>query len=169
MGQLAAVFGESFENEYIAERDKQQHEDSRLDDETKEKICHKAICSGEFDGDDPRFTFQNDGVEHDVVLMESPEQNLGKFIHTYEDGGMSVGMFHLSELWSCNFDKERVDLVEQIKMDQYYLVIGECTEKATTSTRGKERIYKNISQVRDLIPLSEVHMIAEKDYPDMDT
>lgn len=169
MGLLGDIMGEEFEEKYEEESEKRRQAQRKVDQETLIKICYEAIYGGGFDGEEPRFTFEGEEVDHDVVLMESPREELSKFKHTFEDSGnISLGMFHMGDLWSCIFNEETKPLVDKIQTDSYYLVVGRYKENVTDKGTSDEQVYKNISPVRGILPLPKAKEFAEKFKESMD-
>lgn len=162
MGKLGDVLGEDFEQDYKKTTQQRREESNKVTQETLKEICYKAINGGGFKGEEPRFTFDAGSVDHDVLLMESPQQDIDKFIHSFEDGGMSVGMFHMGTLMNGSFNDDMVDLVDKIKEDEYYLVVGRYVEKTEMDGDGNEKTYYNISPVRGILPLTKAKSFAQK-------
>jgi len=160
MGTLGDVLGDEFEEEYESTVQNRRESANKVDTDTLKRICYTAIHEKKFKGEQPRFTFDDGSVDHNVFLMESPRNDIHKFQHELGEDGMSLGMFHVGELMSCAFNKELVELVDKINEDEHYLVVGRYTEKTVTKD-GEERTYKNISPVRGILPLSKAKKLAD--------
>lgn len=162
MSELGDVLGDDFEEKYESKTQQRREEANKVDKETVKKICYKAVEGDGFDGEEPRFTYEGGEVPHDVLLMESPDQDLQKFRHNFDNGGVSLGMFHLGELFSCAFNEDMLDVVDQIEQDTYYIVIGRYQEKRDTDGSGNERVYYNINPVRGIVPLPQAKKFSEE-------
>lgn len=162
MGKLGDVLGDEFEEKYENKRQEIEEQRRKVSQETMMEICYEALKGGGFDGEEPRFTFDAGEVDHDVVLMESPQNNLNNFRHEFEQsGGVSFGMFHLGDLWSCVFNGDMVEMVDKIQEDEYYVVVGEYKENIQNAGTEDEEKYINISPTRGIVPID-----VAKDYAD---
>lgn len=124
------------------------------------KICHLAINEGGFKGEEPRFTYDEGDIQHDVLLMQAPEKDIQKFRHKLGDSAVSLGMFHLDKLFSCAFNEGLVELVDKVEQGEYYLVVGRYQQK-TEMKDGEERTYNNMSPVRGIAPIAKAKQMAE--------
>jgi hypothetical protein len=163
MGKLGDILGDDFEEEYENKRREVEEQRRKVSQETMMEICFEAVEGGGFDGEEPRFTFDAGEVDHDVVLMESPQNDLHKFRHEFEQsGGVSLGMFHMGDLWSCVFNEDMVAMVDKIEEDEYYVVVGRYQENIQDAGTEDEEKYINISPVRGIVPLEVAKEYAEK-------
>lgn len=163
MGKLGDILGDDFEEEYENKRREVEEQRRKVSQETMMEICYEAIEGGGFDGEEPRFTFDAGEVDHDVVLMESPQNDLHKFRHEFEQsGGVSLGMFHMGDLWSCVFNEDMVAMVDKIEEDEYYVVVGQYKENIQNAGTEDEEKYINISPVRGIVPLEVAKNYADK-------
>lgn len=161
MGELGDVLGEEFEEQYESKVQERRQKAQRVTSDTMKKIAHLAINEGGFKGEQPRFTYDEGEVQHDVLLMQAPENDLQKFRHKLGDSAVSLGMFHLDKLFSCAFNEGLVELVDKIGEGEYYLVVGRYQQK-TEVKDGEERTYNNISPVRGITPISKAKELAEQ-------
>lgn len=162
MGELGDVLGEDFETEYENTREERREKLKKVEKGTLMEIAYQAVEGGKFDGEEPRFRFEADEVTHDVLLMESPDRDIQKFRHSLGEDAMTLGMFHLDQLFSCAFQDEMLDVLDKIEEDQYYLVVGNYEEKTETKDDGNTETYYNINPVRGIIPLNVAQKYAEK-------
>ena len=161
MGELEDVFGDDFADEYESETQERQRKRNRVEEDTLKRICYKAVNGDGFKGSEPRFVYEGDSVPHDVLLMQAPESSMEKFKHSFDNGGMSMGMFHLDELFSCTFNEDMVQLLDRIEEGKHYIVVGRYEEK-TVQKSGSEEKYLNINPVRGIVPLKVAKKYAEK-------
>jgi len=162
MGDLSEVFGEDFEQEYQSESQKRREKQNKVDKETLKKICYKAVKGGGFKGSEPRFVYEGDAIPHDVMLMQAPESKFSKFKHPFKNGGMSVGMFHLEEVFSCAFNEDMMSIVEKIEEGEHYIVVGNYEEKKDIDGSGNENVYYNVNPVRGIVPVKVAKKYAEE-------
>jgi hypothetical protein len=168
MSKLADIMGDDFAEEYEEQREAARREANRVDKKTLMEIAYHAIHGDGFEGEDPRFTYTGDTLEHDVLLMESPDDNLGKFKNPFDNGGMSMGMFHMDKLFSCAFNEEMLDIVDKIEESTFYLVVGGYEEVVQGDGSGDEEKYYNINPVRGFIPLEVAKNYADEYESQMD-
>lgn len=154
--------GEDFKDKYESKREERREQARRVEKETLMEICYKAIEEGGFDGEEPRFRFDAGEIDHDVLLVESPEDDLQKFRHQLGDDAMTLGMFHLNQLFSCAFQEQMIDLLKKIETDEYYVVVGRYQEKTQEDGSGNTQTYYNINPVRGIVPLDVAKQYAEK-------
>ena len=145
--------GDDFEEEYQEKRSRRREEASKVDKPTLMEICYEAINNGGFKGEEPRFRFSGDSVDHDVLLMESPDDDLETFRWPLGDTAKTQGMFHVDELFSLAFQENMLDLLSKIETGEYYLVVGRYEERTETDSNGNEETYYNINPVRGIVPL----------------
>lgn len=167
MSELEEVFGDDFASEYESERQERRSKRNKVDQETVKDICYAAIQGSGFKGSEPRFRYEGDAVPHDVLLMQAPETKIEKFKHSFANGGMSLGMFHLEEIISCAFNEEMIEVIDRIEEGKHYIVIGNYEEKAETDGSGETKVYKNINPVRGIVPVSVAKKYAEEHDEDM--
>lgn len=160
MGKLGDILGDEFEDQYENSVAKRRDAGRKIDTETLKRVCYSAIHEGGFKGDSPRFKFDAGELDHDVMLMEAPQNDIQKFRHKLGDDGVSLGMFHVGELMSCAFNDDMVELVDKIEEGEHYLVAGRYTEK-TVMKDGSEETYKNISPVRGIVPIERAKQMAD--------
>lgn len=160
MGELGDVLGEDFEKQYESKVQERRQKAQRVTSDTMKQICHFAINEGGFKGEEPRFTFDEGDIQHDVLLMQAPEKDIQKFRHKLGDSAVSLGMFHLDKLFSCAFNEGLVELVDKIEEGEYYLVVGRYQQK-TEMKDGEERTYNNMSPVRGIAPIAKAKQMAE--------
>lgn len=160
MSELSDIMGDDFASEYEQASERRRERVRKVQKETLMEIAYKAIKGGGFKGEEPRFSFQDEDISHEVLLMESPEQDMQKFRHEMSSGAISLGMFHMGDLMSCVFNEDMLEALRKIDEDEYYLVVGRYTEKTETKD-GEERHYKNIAPVRGIIPLHVAKKFAE--------
>lgn len=168
MSELGDVLGDDFASKYEETTQRRRDSNNDVSADVIKAICYKAVHGDGFDGENPRFTYKGGKVPHDVLLMETYDGDLGKFKNSFENGGMSFGMFHLDTLMSCAFNEDMLDLVNKIKPDSYYIVIGRYQEK-TVMQDGSEETYYNINPVRAIIPLPQAKKFAEEYESDKDS
>lgn len=168
MSKLADIMGDDFAEEYEQQREAARREANRVDKESLMEISYHAIHGDGFKGEDPRFTYTGDAVEHDVLLMESPDDNLGKFKNPFDNGGMSMGMFHMDKLFSCAFNEEMLDIVDKIEEGTFYVVVGGYEEVLQGDGNGDEEKYYNVNPVRGFIPLEVAKNYADEYDSQMD-
>lgn len=161
MSDLEEVFGSDFAQEHESETNKRRQKRNKVEKETLKDICYKAVKGDGFKGSEPRFVYEGDAVPHDVLLMQAPESSMEKFKHSFDNGGMSMGMFHLDELFSCSFNEDMVSLLDRIEEGKHYIVVGRYEEK-TVQKSGSEEKYLNINPVRGIVPLKVAQKYAEK-------
>jgi len=154
MSELGDIMGDDFEEEYQEKRSRRREEASKVDKTTLMEICYEAINNGGFKGEEPRFRFSGAEVDHDVLLMESPDDDLETFRWPLGDSAKTQGMFHVDELFSLAFQENMLDLLSKIETGEYYLVVGRYEERTETDSNGKEETYYNINPVRGIVPLS---------------
>jgi hypothetical protein len=153
MGKLGDILGDEFEEEYNSNVERGTGSANKVEKAILMEICHKAINEGGFEGSKPRFRFDAGAVDHDVLLMESPANDLDRFTYELGEDAMSLGMFHMNDLFSCAFRKNMLDLLDKIDTDEYYLVVGDYEEKIQASSDGEEEVYYNVNPVRGIIPI----------------
>jgi len=153
MSELGDIMGDDFEEEYQEKRSRRREEASKVDKKTLMEICYEAINNGGFKGEEPRFRFSGAEVDHDVLLMESPDDDLETFRWPLGDSAKTQGMFHVDELFSLAFQENMLDLLSKIETGEYYLVVGRYEERTETDSNGKEETYYNINPVRGIVPL----------------
>ena len=153
MSELGDIMGDDFEEEYQEKRSRRREEASKVDKPTLMEICYEAINNGGFKGEEPRFRFSGDSVDHDVLLMESPDDDLETFRWPLGDTAKTQGMFHVDELFSLAFQENMLDLLSKIETGEYYLVVGRYEERTETDSNGNEETYYNINPVRGIVPL----------------
>lgn len=161
MSELGDVLGSDFESKYEEKTQRNRQQRVSIEKETVMAICHEAVNGEGFDGENPRFRYKGTEIPHDVLLMETYDGDLGKFKNSFENGGMSLGMFHLDTLMSCAFNEDMLDVVNKIKPDSYYLVIGSYEEKKVQKD-GEENTYYNVNPVRAVVPLHRAKQLADK-------
>jgi len=161
MGKLGDVFGDDFEDEYEQKEQQRQERMSKADKEDVMEACWHAVHGDGFDGEEPRFTFDAGEVEYDVLLMNSPENNMDNFIYDLPDSfgasGKSLGMFHLGELFSCSFIEDMADLIVKIEEDEHYIVLGTYQENESDG-----ETYYNVSPVAGIVPIAKAKDYADK-------
>lgn len=153
MSELGDIMGDDFEEEYQEKRSRRREEASKVDKPTLMEICYEAINNGGFKGEEPRFRFSGDSVDHDVLLMESPDDDLETFRWPLGDTAKTQGMFHVDELFSLAFQENMLDLLSKIETGEYYLVVGRYEERTETDSNGNEETYYNVNPVRGIVPL----------------
>lgn len=161
MSELGDVLGSDFESKYEETTQRNRQTKVSVDKETVMAICDKAINGDGFDGENPRFRYTGAELPHDVLLMETYDGDLGKFKNSFENGGMSLGMFHLDNLMSCAFNEDMLDVVDKIEPDSYYIVIGTYEEKKVQKD-GNEKTYYNVNPVRAVVPLHRAKKLANE-------
>jgi len=161
MGELGDVLGDDFEEQYESKVQQRRQKAQRVTSDTMMKIAHLAINEGGFKGEEPRFTYDEGDIQHDVLLMQAPEKDIQKFRHQLGDSAVSLGMFHLDKLFSCAFNEGLVELVDKIEEGKYYLVVGRYQQK-TEMKDGEERTYNNMSPVRGIAPISKAKEMAQQ-------
>jgi len=161
MSKLSDIMGDEFAQKYESKREERREQARRVGKETLMEICYQAIEGGGFDGEEPRFRFDADEIDHDVLLMESPSQDLQKFRHQLGDDAMTLGMFHLDQLFSCAFQNEMLDLLDKIEKDEYYVVVGRYQEKTQEDGSGKSQTYYNINPVRGIVPIEVARQYSD--------
>lgn len=159
MSELADVFGDDFAEDYEETRQEKREKRNRVEEETLKEICYKAVNGG-FKGEEPRFTYEGDAIPHDVFLVQAPDSKFHKFKRQFENGGMSVGMFHMEDVYGCNFNEEMVNLVDRIEEGKHYIAIGNFKEERRTSN-GEENVYKNIN-IRGFVPIAAAKKYAQQ-------
>lgn len=162
MSELGDILGEEFEEEYEEKRQSRRQEASKVETPVMMEICYEAINNGGFKGEEPRFRFSSNTVDHDVLLMESPEDDLDTFRWPLGDTAKSQGMFHVDQLFSLAFQENMLDLLNKIETDEYYLVVGKYEETTQSNGSGEEETYYNINPVRGIVPLSVAKKYADK-------
>jgi hypothetical protein len=161
MGELGDILGDEFEDKYEEKRKQAREEATKVGKKMLMEICYEAIKNEGFKGEEPRFRFSGENLDHDVLLMESPQRDLQKFRHQLGEDAMSMGMFHVDTLFSLAFQSNMIELIDRIEEDEYYLVVGQYEENIETSGDGSEEVYYNINPVRGILPLN-----VAKDYAD---
>ena len=160
--ELSEVFGDDFAQDYQSERQEREQARRRVDEETLKEICFKAVQGDGFSGSEPRFTYTADAVDHDVFLLQAPENKFEKFKNPYDDGGMSVGMFYVGDdIYSCSFSEDMMQLVEKIEEGKHYIVIGNF-EEARVEKGGETNIYFNLNPVRGIVPVKVAKKWAQQ-------
>jgi len=162
MSELGDIMGDDFEEQYQEKRQQAREEASKVEKEVLMEIAYEAINNGGFKGEEPRFRFSGPNVQHDVLLMESPDRDLQKFRHQLGDDAMTMGMFHLDTLFSIVFQSNMIDMLDKIEEEEYYLVVGRYQEKTQTNGNGEEETYYNINPVRGIVPLAIAKKYADK-------
>lgn len=161
MGELGDILGDDFEEKYESTVQQRRERSRKIPTDVLKRICYTAIHEGGFKGDEPRFIFDAGEFDHDVLLMQAPQENMHKFRHPLgDDGDISMGMFHAGELMSCAFNGEMANLVDKIEEAEYYLVAGSYKEK-TVEKDGEKNTYKNIAPVRGIVPLKRAKQMAD--------
>ena len=153
MTDLADAFGEDFAEQYQKKKQKRLQERNSVSEEELRNIAEKA-ASGAMGGDEPMFQYQTEnGITHDVLLMEVPELNEGTVFSTYmnelESGAVSFPMDYLGEWVSCLFNNP--DDVTGMKPGHQYLIVGNLDQY---EYKGEMR--DQVSPVRGVISLPEV-------------
>lgn len=161
MSELGDILGDDFEEEYEKQSAAGGQQSSQMTDRQMKEICYQAIQNGGFDKDEPRFRYQTETDEVDVLLMNSPEDDLGTFRFELGEDSMSQGMFHLGDLFSCAFQENMLDLLDKVELDTYYVVVGGYEEVTQTDDDGNEDTYYNINPVRGIVPLTAAQALAE--------
>jgi hypothetical protein len=162
MGTLGDIMGDDFEEKYEEKSQSRREEANKVEKEVLMEICYKAIEAGGFDGEEPRFRFDAGGITHDVLLMESPADDLQTFRWPLGDSAKTQGMFHLEDLFSLAFQENMLDLLDKIETDQYYLVVGKYEETTQSNSDGEEETYYNINPVRGILPLEAADKYASQ-------
>lgn len=163
MGKLGDILGNDFEEEYQAKRQQRRDEANKVEKSLLMEICYKAIEGGGFDGEEPRFRFDAGNVDHDILLMESPDTDLETFRWPLGDTAKTQGMFHLNQLFSLAFQENMLDLLDKIETGEYYLVVGRYEETTQSNSDGNEETYYNVNPVRGIVPI-EVAQQYSDDY-----
>ena len=153
MSELGDIMGEEFEEEYQEKANEARQEARKVSTEMMMEICYEAINNEGFKGEEPRFRFAGENVDHDVLLMESPEDDLETFRWPLGDDAKTQGMFHLEQLFSLAFQENMLDLLSKIETDTYYVVVGDYEETTQQQGDGTEETYYNINPVRGIVPL----------------
>ena len=162
MSKLGDIMGEEFEEKY-EENSASNQEASKVEQATMMEICYEALNNEGFKGDEPRFRFSGESVNHDVLLMESPDENLDTFQWDLGDTAKTQGMFHMgNQLFSCAFQENMLDLLNKIEVGEYYVVVGQYQEKTEEQGDGTTETYYNINPVRGIVPLEVAKKYADK-------
>jgi hypothetical protein len=162
MSELGDIMGEEFEEEYQEKANEARQEARKVSTELMMEICYEAVNNGGFKGEEPRFRFAGENVDHDVLLMESPEDDLQTFRWPLGDDAKTQGMFHVEQLFSLAFQENMLDLLSKIEVDTYYLVVGEYEETTQQQGDGTEETYYNINPVRGIVPLTLAKEYADE-------
>lgn len=162
MSELGDIMGEEFEEEYQEKANEARQEARKVSTEMMMEICYEAINNEGFKGEEPRFRFAGENVDHDVLLMESPEDDLETFRWPLGDDAKTQGMFHLEQLFSLAFQENMLDLLSKIETDTYYVVVGDYEETTQQQGDGTEETYYNINPVRGIVPLPLAKEYADK-------
>lgn len=169
MSELGDIMGEDFEEEYEEQSQRQREQANKVSKPVLMEICYEAINNGGFKGEEPRFRFTGDSVDHDVLLMESPDNDLDTFRWPLGDTAKTQGMFHLDQLFSLAFQENMLDLLEKIETGKYYLVVGKYEERTETNGNGNKETYYNINPVRGILPLNVAKEYADKYESELDS
>jgi len=161
MSELGDIMGEEFEEEY-QEKANQRDEARKVNTEVMMEICYEALNNDGFKGEEPRFRFAGESVDHDVLLMESPDDDLQTFRWPLGDDAKTQGMFHLDELFSLAFQENMLDLLSKIETGEYYVVVGQYEERTEEQGDGTTETYYNINPVRGIVPLAVGKKYADK-------
>jgi hypothetical protein len=162
IGKLGDILGDDFEKDYQEKRQQRRDEANKVEKKTLMEICYKAIKAGGFDGEEPRFRFDAGNIDHDVLLMESPTDDLQTFRWPLGDSAKTQGMFHLDDLFSLAFQENMLDLLDKIDTGEYYLVVGRYEETTQSNSDGEEETYYNINPVRGIVPIEVADQYASK-------
>lgn len=162
MSELGDIMGEEFEEKYEEKARQAREEATKISTETMMEICYEAINNEGFKGEEPRFRFTGANVNHDVLLMESPDDDLEKFQWSLGDTAKTQGMYHVDELFSLAFQENMLDLLTKIERDEYYVVVGKYEERTEQQGDGTEETYYNINPVRGIVPLNVAKKYADK-------
>jgi hypothetical protein len=162
MGKLGDILGSEFEEDYEEKRNQRRDEANKVDKSTLMEICYKAIEGGGFDGEEPRFRFDAGDIDHDILLMESPDTDLQTFRWPLGDSAKTQGMFHLNQLFSLAFQENMLDLLDKIKVGEYYLVVGRYEETTQSKSDGKEETYYNVNPVRGIVPIEVAQQYSQE-------
>lgn len=157
MSELGDVFGSDFEEKYNQKEQMRQEKRRKVGKETLMEACWVAVHGEGFDGEEPRFTFGDEDVEYDVLLMQAPDNNMDKFIHGFGDDGKTLGMFHLGELFSCAFLGDMKQLIGKVEEGEHYIVIGTYQENESNG-----QTYFNVNPVAGIAPISQAKTYADK-------
>lgn len=161
MSELGDILGDEFEEEYQQKRQQRREEANKVSKAVLMEICYEAINNDGFKGEEPRFRFSGENVDHDVLLMESPE-DLDTFQWPLGDDAKTQGMFHLDQLFSLAFQENMLDLLNKIEPEEYYVVVGRYEERTEANSNGEEETYYNINPVRGIVPLKVAKKYADK-------
>lgn len=161
MSELGDIMGEEFEEEY-QEKANNRDEARKVNTEVMMEICYEALNNDGFKGEEPRFRFAGESVDHDVLLMESPDDDLQTFRWPLGDSAKTQGMFHLDQLFSLAFQENMLDLLGKIETGEYYVVVGEYEETKEEQGDGTSETYYNINPVRGIVPLAVGKKYADK-------
>jgi len=162
MSELGDILGDEFEEEYEKQSARGSRQASKVQDKEMMEICYKAINDDGFEKDEPRFSYPTNAGEVDVLLMNSPENDLQTFRFELGDTGMSQGMFHMGDLFSCGFQENMLDMLDKVELDTYYVIVGEYEEVTQTDDDGNTDTYYNINPVRGIVPLKAAKSLADK-------
>lgn len=163
MSEIGDILGEEFEQEYNETAEQRRETARKVDSDTLKEICYEAIKAGRWKGEEPRFVFEGDNIDHDVVLLEAPRENISKFRHPFNDSeGISMGMFHQGRLWNAIFNENLADVVDRIEEGEAYLVVGRYQERNYTDNDGNEQTALQIAPVRGILPLAKAKEFAEQ-------
>lgn len=160
MDELIDAYGEDFVSDLkgtIAERREQRNS---LTDEDRIGIADKAINQGAFAEGDPKFQYTNDnGITHDVLLMESPNPESKPWYsmaNKLDSGAVTLPLLYLGEFMSCLFNDP--DIPKEMEEGEWYIVAGRMTQ--WEDQQGN--MHDQVSPVRGVLTHDEAVKLAEK-------
>lgn len=161
MTSLEETFGEDFAEQYQQQIAEKREERNSITEEQLGKMCALAIVEDKFHDGEPTFQYNTEnGVTHDVILVEAPEPRGDKTLWDYLeepwDGAARLPMSYLGDWHNCTFpDAEDVKKIEQ---GEHYIIVGSWDEWENDDGD----VYTNISPVRGIASLEEANEWAKK-------
>jgi len=158
MEGLKDTFGEDFAEQVEQKIQKRREQRERIDEESKKKIADMAVNQGYFHDGDPTFDYTDDeGITHDVMLMQLAEPREGSVwnqVRRMDSGGISVPLDYLGEwVWSIFNDES---MAKKMDEGEWYIVAGNLTTWEPDDGEPQDQF----SPVRGVISMEEAKELA---------
>jgi hypothetical protein len=176
MQSIEEVYGEEVVENIKQKKAERYDQKNSISDEEFAEVCRISVEEGKFAEGTPHFQFTGeDGVTHDVIIAELVDPQDGEpwdYLDEPWEGAANLPLEYLTEWYWSTFPRGE-EQVQKLNKEEEFLVVGKVEEVEADRDETEEEdgedsefegddVWRRISPVRRIIPVSEVPQWVEK-------